>query len=67
VNIPAVLLWAPAHVLPGVLAVSALHQYGVGHHAGIARHYWMPAVLIVAALVGLGTWWWRRRKSVAAA
>ena len=28
VNIPAILLWAPAHVLPGVLAVSALHQYG---------------------------------------
>ena len=28
VNIPAILLWAPAHVLPGVLAVSALHEYG---------------------------------------
>ena len=27
VNIPAILLWAPAHVLPGVLAVSLLHQY----------------------------------------
>jgi membrane-associated protein len=67
VNIPAVLLWAPAHVLPGVLAVTALHQYGVGHHAGIARHYWMPAVIIVAALAGLGTWWWHRRKRVAAA
>jgi membrane-associated protein len=67
VNIPAVLLWAPAHVLPGVLAVSALHQYGVGHHTGIARHYWMPAVIIVAALAGLGTWWWHRRKKVAAA
>ena len=26
VNIPAILLWAPAHVLPGVLAVSALHR-----------------------------------------
>ena len=36
VNIPAVLLWAPAHVLPGVLAVSALHQYaGIPHHSGI--------------------------------
>lgn len=67
VNIPAVLLWAPAHVLPGVLAVSALHQYGIGHHAGIARHYWMPAVIIVAALAGLGTWWWHRRKRMAAA
>src|SRR5215218_2282686 len=27
-SIPAVLLWALAHVLPGVLAMSALHQYG---------------------------------------
>ena len=35
VNIPAILLWAPAHVLPGVLAVSALHEYGgLPHHAG---------------------------------
>jgi membrane-associated protein len=50
-----------------VLAVSALHQYGMGHHSGIARHYWMPAVIIVAVLAGLGTWWWRRRKRVAAA
>ena len=33
VNIPAILLWACAHVLPGVLAVSALHQYaGLPHH-----------------------------------
>src|SRR5258708_16508349 len=29
-NIPAILLWAPAHVLPGVLAVSAPHQDGGG-------------------------------------
>src|SRR5947208_2645366 len=27
VNIPAILVWAPAHVLPGVFAVSALHEY----------------------------------------
>ena len=68
VNIVAVLLWAPAHVLPGVLAVSVLHEYGLGHHAGIAKHYWMPAVIIVAALAGLATWiFHRRRKSIAAA
>jgi membrane-associated protein len=48
--------------------VSALHEFGLGHHAGIAKHYWMPAVIIAAALAGLGTWLWRRRrKSVAAA
>ena len=28
VNAAAILLWAPAHVLPGVLAVSALERYG---------------------------------------
>jgi membrane protein DedA with SNARE-associated domain len=62
VNIAAVLLWAPAHVLPGVLAVSALHQYaGLPHHAGVAKHYWMLAVLGGAAIVALVTWAIRRR------
>jgi membrane protein DedA with SNARE-associated domain len=62
VNIPAVLLWAPAHVLPGVLAVSALHQYaGLPPHAGIARHYWMLAVIGGALIVALATWTIRRR------
>ena len=50
VNIPAILLWAPAHVLPGVLAVSALHQYaGIPHHTGIGKHYWILAVIGGAA------------------
>jgi membrane protein DedA with SNARE-associated domain len=62
VNIPAVLVWAPAHVLPGVLAVSALHEYaGVPHHAGFARHYWMLAVIGGAVIVALATWTVRRR------
>jgi membrane protein DedA with SNARE-associated domain len=62
VNIPAILLWAPAHVLPGVLAVSALHEYaGLPHHGGIARHYWMLAVIVGALLIALATWLIRRR------
>ena len=62
VNIPAILLWAPAHVLPGVLAVSALHEYaGLPHHAGLARHYWMLAVIGAALIVALATWTIRRR------
>jgi membrane protein DedA with SNARE-associated domain len=62
VNIPAILLWAPAHVLPGVLAVSALHKYaGFAPHAGIARHYWMLAVIGGALIVALVVWVIRRR------
>jgi membrane-associated protein len=62
VNIPAILLWAPAHVLPGVLAVSALHEYGgLPHHGGIAKHYWMLAVIVGALIVALVTWIIRRR------
>ena len=61
VNIPAVLLWAPAHVLPGVLAVDALHHYaGVPHHSGIAKHYWMVTVIGGALLVWLALWARRR-------
>ncbi|MDB5500971.1 MAG: hypothetical protein JWR89_873 [Tardiphaga sp.] len=66
VNILAVVLWAPAHVLPGVLAVSALHHYsGLPHHTGFGRQIWIPAVLIAATLAGLATWWWHRRKRAA--
>jgi len=63
-NIPAVLLWAPAHVLPGVLAVHALHEYaGVPHHTGIAKHYWMLAVIGGALIVALAFWMIRRRQN----
>jgi len=60
VNIPAILLWAPAHVLPGVLAISALHQYGgIPHHSGL-KHYWMLAVIGGALLAWLAVWAFRR-------
>jgi membrane-associated protein len=63
VNIAAVLLWAPAHVLPGVLAVTALHQYaGIPHHTGTGRHYWILAVIGGAMVVALATWAIRRRR-----
>jgi membrane-associated protein len=64
VNIAAILLWAPAHVLPGVVAVSALHRYaGLPHHAGLAKHYWILAVIAGALIVALATWTIRRRHS----
>ena len=62
VNIPAILLWAPAHVLPGVLAVSALHRYaGIPHHTGVIKHYWMLIVVGGALVVALVVWIIRRR------
>ena len=63
VNIPAVLLWAPAHVLPGVVAVTALHRYGeFAPHAGIAKHYWIATVVAGAAVIALVSWVIRRRR-----
>jgi membrane-associated protein len=60
-NILAILLWAPAHVLPGVLAVSALHDYaGIPHHTGIGKHYWMLTVIGGAFVVTLAVWVIRR-------
>ena len=63
VNVPAVLLWAPAHVLPGVLAVSALHRYGgLEPHASLAKHYWILAVIVGALIIAIWTWVARRRR-----
>lgn len=70
INIPAILVWAPAHVLPGVLAVSALHEYfGLPHHGHPFKHIWILTVVGVAIVVGVGLWFIRRRNggSVAAA
>jgi membrane protein DedA with SNARE-associated domain len=65
VNIAAILLWAPAHILPGVLAVSALDRAGgIAGLEGTAKHYWMPLVLGVAALAGLAIWWIRRKRGI---
>jgi membrane-associated protein len=60
-NIPAILLWAPTHVMPGVLAVHALHEYaGLPRHTGIAKHYWILAVIGGALIVALAVWTIRR-------
>jgi membrane protein DedA with SNARE-associated domain len=66
INIPAVLLWAPAHVLPGVLAISALHEYaGISHHGGVGKHYWIIFV-IGAGLLALVAWRFRGRQNAPA-
>src|ERR1700680_2766086 len=62
VPISALLLWAAAHILPGVLAVSALHEYaGLPHHEHIGKHLWMAVVIGGALIVALGVWTVRRR------
>jgi membrane protein DedA with SNARE-associated domain len=62
INIPAILLWAPAHVLPGVLAVSALHEYArLPHHEHLGKHIWILSVTGVAIVLGLAVWTIRRR------
>ena len=62
VNIPAIMAWALAHVLPGVLAVSALHRYaGLPHHEHVGKHLWIIAVIGGALIVSLAFWAVRRR------
>lgn len=62
VNLPAILLWAPAHVLPGVMAVSALEKYGAFRYSGgSAKHFWIPIVAGAALILGLALWTIRRR------
>src|SRR5262245_45413244 len=62
VNVPAILLWAPAHVLPGVLAVTALHEYaGMPQHEHVGKHLWMFAVAGAALILALAVWTIRRR------
>jgi membrane-associated protein len=62
VNIPAILVWAPAHVLPGVAAVSALHTYaGLPHHEHVGKHLWIFTVTGGAIILGLVIWTLRRR------
>jgi membrane protein DedA with SNARE-associated domain len=62
INVPAILVWAPAHVLPGVLAVSVLHEYaGLPHHDHLGKHIWILSVVGGAIILGLTIWFYRRR------
>jgi membrane-associated protein len=62
VNFPAILIWAPAHVLPGVVAVSVLDRFKVFHHTGgTAKHHWIPIIVGGAVILALAIWTIRRR------
>src|SRR3954453_15645093 len=57
VNIAAILLWAPAHILPGVLAVSVPEEAGgLAALQGRAKHYWAALVIGGALIVALAVW-----------
>ena len=63
VNIPAIVLWASAHVLPGVFAVQLLHRYGgLPHHGHIAKHAWILAVVVGTIVVWLVLRMLRKRR-----
>ena len=62
VNVLAVLLWAPLHVLPGVMAVSLLDRFGVFKDTGgSAKHHWLAIIIGGAIVVALAAWTIRRR------
>ncbi len=66
VNVAAILMWATAHTLPGVLAVSALHRYaGLSHEGHVGKHLWICAVVAGAAVVALVLWLVRRQRAAA--
>ncbi|MGJ5175430.1 DedA family protein [Bradyrhizobium oligotrophicum] len=63
VNIPAIVLWACAHVLPGVFAVQLLHRYGgIPHHSHIAKSTWILAAVAGTIVVWLALHLWRKRR-----
>lgn len=64
VNVAAILLWAPAHILPGVLAGSAAEQWGTK-----AEHYAWPLVggIVAIGSIGWAIYCWRKRRQAALA
>jgi membrane-associated protein len=63
VNIPAILIWAPAHVLPGVAAISFLHHYaGLPHHEHVGKHIWILTVVAGSIILAFALWFLRRRQ-----
>ena len=61
-SIAACLLWAPAHVLPGILAGSAAERWGAK-----VEHYGLPLVggIIAIGTIVVGMHYWRSRRNAA--
>ena len=62
-SVAACLLWAPAHVLPGLLAGSAAEQWGLK-----IEHYGLPLVggIVAIGCLIIGVRQWRIRRKTAA-
>ncbi|MEW6644554.1 MAG: DedA family protein [Pseudomonadota bacterium] len=58
VNIIAVALWAPLHVVPGLLAGSALKQWGTTLHHHLAA---LVLLALAGGVVALAIWQYRHR------
>ncbi|MBR1217140.1 DedA family protein [Bradyrhizobium sp. U87765 SZCCT0131] len=58
VNIVAIALWAPLHVVPGLLAGSALKQWGTSLHHHLAA---LALAAAAVAVVALAIWQYRHR------
>jgi membrane-associated protein len=62
INIPAVFVWTPVHVLPGVAAVSILHTYaGLPHHGHVGKTIWILTVAAGVIILALAIRIIRRR------
>lgn len=61
-SIAACLLWAPAHVLPGLLAGSAAERWGAK-----VEHYGLPLVggIIAIGTIAVAVHYWRSRRNAA--
>ena len=65
VNVIAIVVWASAHIVPGMAAMTVLHRYGgFAHPAVLVRHYWLPTVLVAGLIAGLVVWCIRRRRGI---
>ena len=62
VNVAAILLWAPVHILPGVLAGSAAERWGMT----IENYGWpLAGGILSAGLIGVALYHWRNRQNAA--
>ncbi len=58
INIVAIALWAPLHVVPGLLAGSALRQWGTELHHHLAA---LALIIVALGVVGWAIWQYLHR------